>query len=75
MKVNNQNKLNTIISLLDYHIINELKKKELNEDRVDVLTTIRSEFITEMNSVQRGENIRKMFDKKYFKIYQKSHHY
>ena len=38
MKVNNKNKLNTIISLLDTHIINELKKVEVNEDKVDTLS-------------------------------------
>ena len=75
MKINNQKKLNTIISLLDYHIINELKKKELNEDKVMSIAEIRSGFIEELNSVIRGENTRKMYDKKYWKTYQKSNHY
>lgn len=72
MKVNNKNKLNSIISLLDTHIINELKKVEVNEDKVDTLSGIRTQFIVELNNVMRGENIRKMFDKDYWKTYRKS---
>ena len=72
MKINNQNKLDTIISLLDTHILNELKKKEMNEDRVQTLSGIRSEYIEELNSVIRGENLRDMFDKNYWKSYRKS---
>jgi hypothetical protein len=72
MKVNNQNKLDTIISLLDFHIINELKKKEINEDKIDTLTGIRTEFIVELNSVKRGESISKMYDKKYWENYKKT---
>lgn len=72
MKVNNQNKINTIISLLDSHILNELKKKDMNEDRVQTLTGIRSEYIEELNKVKRGENIQDMFDKNYFKNFRKS---
>ena len=72
MKINNQNKLDAIISLLDTHILIELKKKEMNEDRVQTLTGIRSEYIEELNNVNRGENTRGMFDKKYFDMYRKS---
>lgn len=72
MKVNNKNKLNTIISLLDTHIINELKKVEVNEDKVDTLSGIRTVFVMELNNVMRGENNRKMFDKDYWKTYRKS---
>lgn len=72
MKVNNKNKLNTIISLLDTHIINELKKVEINEDKVDTLSGIRTVFVMELNNVMRGENNRQMFDKDYWKAYRKS---
>ena len=72
MKINNQNKLNTIISLLDTHILNELKKKDMNEEKVESLTGIRTEFIVELNNVLRGENIRNMFDKKYWESYRKT---
>ena len=65
MKINNQNKLDTFISLLDTHILRELKKKDINEDKLISLTEIRSGFIEELNSVKRGENIRDMFDKEY----------
>jgi hypothetical protein len=74
MKINNQNKLSTILSLLDNHIVKELKKDEINEDKIDTLTTIRTEFIQELNSVKRGENISEMYDKKYWKTYRKSHY-
>ena len=66
MKINNQNKLSTILSLLDNHIVKELKKDEINEDKIDTLTTIRTEFIQELNNVKRGENISEMYDKKYW---------
>ena len=72
MKINNQNKLGTIISLLDTHILNELKKKDVNEEKVESLTGIRTEFIVELNNVLRGENIRNMFDKKYWESYRKT---
>lgn len=72
MKVNNQNKLDTIISLLDFHIINELKKKDMNEDKVDTLTGIRTEFVVELNSVKRGQSISKMYNKKYWENYKKT---
>ena len=75
MKINNQNKLDTIISLLDTHIINELKKKEMNEEKVETLTGIRSEYIEELNNVIRGENMRHMFDKEYWKSYRKTKRY
>ena len=72
MKINNENKLNRIISLLDTHILNELKKKEVNDDKLSVLTDIRGLYIVELNNVLRGENIRNMFDKKYWESYRKS---
>ena len=72
MKVNNHKKIELIISLLDSHILNELKKKEFNEDRIQTITGIRSDYIEELNSVQRGENIQDMFDKNYFKNFRKS---
>ncbi|MGB5241969.1 MAG: hypothetical protein WBN50_00015 [Lutimonas sp.] len=44
----------------------------MNEDRVQTLTGIRSEYIEELNNVKRGENIQDMFDKNYFKNFRKS---
>ena len=72
MKINNQNKLDTFISLLDTHILRELKKKDVNEDKLISLTEIRSGFIEELNNVKRGENMSDMFDKDYWKSYRKS---
>ena len=72
VKINNQNKLGTIITLLDTHILNELKKKDVNDDKLSVLTDIRGLYIEELNNVIRGENIRNMFDKKYWESYKKT---
>ena len=44
----------------------------MDEGRVQTLTGIRSEYIEELNNVNRGENIRDMFDKKYWKSYRRS---
>ena len=72
VKINNQNKLGTIITLLDTHILNELKKKDVNDDKLSVLTDIRGLYIEELNNVIRGENIHDMFDKEYWESYKKT---
>ena len=45
MKINNQNKLDTFISLLDTHILRELKKKDMNEDKLISLTVFKKKII------------------------------
>lgn len=72
MKINNHKKVELIISLLDTHILDELKKKDMNEDRVQTITGIRSEYIEELNNVKRGENVNNLFDRKYFNTYRKT---
>ena len=74
MKID-EKKLKLILTLLDNHIVSELKNDEINEDRIAVLTDIRSGYIQELYNLNKGKNIRKMYDKKYWKIYQKSNHY
>jgi hypothetical protein len=70
-----EKKLKLILTLLDNHIVKELKKDDINEDRIAVITDIRSGFIKELYNLNRGKNIRKMYDKEYWKRYQKSIHY
>ena len=72
VKANSIKKINTVISLLDKHILNELRNKELNEDKIQSLTGIRTEFSEELKSLIRVKNIKTMFDKDYFDSYRKS---
>ena len=74
MKID-ERKLKLILTLLDNHIVSELKNDEINEDRIAVITDVRSGFIKEMYNLNRGENIKKMYGKEYWKRYQKSKHY
>ena len=61
-----------IISLLDKHILLILNKKEVDDDKLSVLSDIRILYIEELNSLIRSKNTRDMFDKKYFESYRKS---
>ena len=72
MKVNSFKKVNTVISLLDKHILNILSQKEIDEDKLSILTDIRTLYVEELNGIIRGENIKEMYDKKYWKSYRKS---
>lgn len=67
MKVNNKNKIYKIVHLIDKHIIDLLNEKEVNEDKIETLTSIRIEYIKELNSIIRVQNTREMFDKNYKK--------
>lgn len=62
MKVNSKNKISLIINLIDNQIIDLLSKKEIDEEKIETLTTIRIEFIKELNNIIRVQNTRKMFD-------------
>ena len=72
MKVNSFKKINTVISLLDKHILNILSQKEIDEDKLSVLTDIRTLYVEELNGIMRSENIGDMFDKDYWKSYRKT---
>ena len=72
MKVNSYKKINTVISLLDKHILNILSKKEIDDDKLSVLTDIRILYVEELNGIIRSENMSDMFDKSYWKSYRKS---
>ena len=70
-----EKKLKLILTLLDNHIVKELKKDDINEDRIAVITDIRSGYIQELFNLNKGKNIRKMYGKEYWKRYRKSNHY
>ena len=72
MKINNKNKISKIIKLLDKHIVDLLSKEDLDEEKVETLTSIRVEYIQELNNLIRGENTKEMFDKEYHKMYKKT---
>jgi len=72
MKVNNQNKINTVISLLDKHILNILKQEERDDEKLSVLSDIRVLYVEELNGIIRSENTREMYDKKFWKSYRKN---
>ena len=72
MKINNKNEISKIIKLLDKHIVDLLSKEDLDEEKVETLTSIRVEYIQELNNLIRGENTKEMFDKEYHKMYKKT---
>lgn len=72
MRINSKNKISKIIYLIDNQIIDLLSKNGVEEDKIDTLTSIRFEFIKELNNLIRGENTKEMFDKEYHKMYKKT---
>jgi len=74
MKLHNSKNISKVLYLLDKHIISLLSKNEINEDRLSVLTDIRILYIEELNNLIRSENKKGLFDKDYFKIYEKTIH-
>ncbi len=64
MKVNSKNKINKIIYLIDNHIFNLLGKKEVDEKKIETLTSIRIEYIKELNNMIRVQNTKEMYKKK-----------
>jgi hypothetical protein len=74
MKLNNIKNISRIIYLLDTKIIHLFNEKELDEDRIDILSQVRFGYMKELNGLIRSKNTREMFDKEYFKSYKKSHY-
>ena len=66
------NKLKRIIYLLDKHILGILSKIEVDDDKLSVLTDIRSLYISELNNLIRNMNTGDMYDKEYWKSYRKT---
>jgi len=63
MNINSKSKISKIIYLIDNHIIDLLGKKEIDEDKIDTLTSIRIEYIQELNNIIRVQNTKDMYNK------------
>jgi hypothetical protein len=50
-----------VISLIDKRIIRQLGKKEMNEEEIDILSSLKSEFTKELNKLIRINNTKEMF--------------
>ena len=70
--MNRKNTIERIIFLLDKHIMVILSKKEVNDDKLSVLTDIRILYVEELNGLISSNNTSEMYDKKYWKSYRKS---
>jgi len=64
MKVNNIKNISKTINLLDKRITHLLIQKEVDEDKVDTLSSIRFQYVEELNSLIRVKNTSEMFNKK-----------
>jgi len=64
MKVNNIKNISKTINLLDKRITNLLIQKEIDEDKIDTLSSIRFQYVEELNSLIRVKNTSEMFNKK-----------
>ena len=71
MKMNNTKNISKVISLLDTHILRILSKNEIDVRTLGSLTSIRIDYVQELNSVISTKNTRDMFDKKYFETYRR----
>ncbi len=69
---NNIKNISKVIYLLDNHILRILSKNEIDDRTLSTLTSIRIEYVQEMNNLISSKNTRDMFDKKYFESYRKS---
>jgi hypothetical protein len=64
MKVNNIKNISKTINLLDKRITELLLQTEIDEDKIDTLSSIRFQYVEELNSLIRSKNTREMFNKK-----------
>ena len=56
-----------VISLIDRRIIRQLGKKEMNDEEIDILSSLKSEFTEEPNKLIRINNTKEMFNKDNYK--------
>ena len=63
--------ISKVIYLLDKHILRILSKNEIDDRTLSTLTSIRIEYVQEMNNLISSKNTRDMFDKKYFETYRR----
>ena len=64
MKVNNIKNISKTINLLDKRITELLLQTEIDEDKIDTLSSIRFQYVEELNSLIRSKNTSEMFNKK-----------
>lgn len=64
MKVNNIKNISKTIYLLDKRITELLLQNEIEEDKIDTLSSIRFLYVDQLNSLIRTKNTRDMFNKK-----------
>ena len=64
MKVNNIKNISKTINLLDKRITELLLQTEIDEDKIDTLSSIRFQYVEELNSLIRVKNTSEMFNKK-----------
>ena len=70
--MNNFKNISKVIYLLDKHILEILSKNEIDDRTLNTLTSIRIEYVQEMNNLISSKNTRDMFDRKYYELYRKS---
>lgn len=64
MKINGIRNISKTIYLLDKKIKELLLQKEVNVNQVDVLSSVRFQYIEELNGLIRSRNTREMFKNK-----------
>ena len=69
--VKNTKNISKVIYLLDNHILRILSKNEIDDRTLSTLTSIRIEYVQELNSIISSKNTRDMYDKKYFETYRR----
>lgn len=74
MKTNSIETLGNIINLLDAHVLILLQEKELDDEKVLSISSIRIEYMEELNNLIRARSMSDMYDKKYWDLYRKSNH-
>ena len=74
MRTNSIETLGEIINLLDAHVLTLLQKKELDDVKVLSISSIRLEYIEELNNLIRSRCRSEMYDKKYYDLYRKPNH-
>ena len=58
-----------VISLIDKRLIKQLGKKEMNEEEIDILSSLKSDYTEDLNKQIRISNTREMFkNDKYKKL-------
>jgi len=68
---NNIKNISKVIYLLDKHILEILTEKEVDERTLGTLTSIRQDYIRELNSVISSNNTSDMYNKKYWKSFRR----